>query len=332
MGAHAVVRDPAGGVGVRHLMTRSRSFRSRSAVFRAWCVHGLSVPCTSGSTTGRIHMSPADPLGRTDKLDNAVLEALVTRLEARGKHPLFEGMLTEYLDLMRIDEARSVLDMGCGTGVASRTLLRRVAFTGRVTGIDLSPYLAQVADRLAKEEGFGGRVTFRAGDTRRLDLPSDGFDAVVAHTLISHVDDPLAVIKEAARVVRPGGLIGIFDGDYASVTFGHADAAQAKAADEAIINAIITSPRVMRQRPRLLRSAGLSLVASRSYVLAEIGKADFWLSAIASFRRLIPAAGTMSETAANALADGLLEASKEGVFFGASNYYSYVAQRPQDAT
>src|SRR5262249_45985413 len=117
-----------------------------------------------GSTTGRIHMSPADPLGRTDKLDNAVLEALVTRLAARGKHPLFEGMLTEYLDLMRIDEARSVLDMGCGTGVASRTLLRRVAFTGRVTGIDLSPYLTQVAARLANEEGFGGRVTFRAGD------------------------------------------------------------------------------------------------------------------------------------------------------------------------
>jgi len=272
-------------------------------------------------------MSPADPLGRTDKLDNAVLEALVTRLEARGKHPLFEGMLTEYLDLMRIDEARSVLDMGCGTGVASRTLLRRVAFTGRVTGIDLSPYLTQVAARLANEEGFGGRVTFRAGDTRRLDLPSDGFDAVVAHTLISHVDDPLAVIKEAARVVRRGGLIGIFDGDYASVTFGHEDAAQAKAADEAIINAIITSPRVMRQMPRLLRSAGLALVGWRSYVLAEIGKADFWLSAIAGFRRLIPASGTMSESDANALADALLKASDEGVFFGASNYYSYVAKR-----
>jgi len=274
-------------------------------------------------------MSPADPFGRTDKLDDAVLEAVVTRLEARGKHPLFAGMLAEYLDLMRIDTARSVLDLGCGTGVASRALLRRTAFAGSVTGIDLSPYLARVADRLAKEEGFAGRVAFRAGDTRSLDLPSGGFDAVVAHTLISHVDDPLAVIKEAARIVRPGGLVGIFDGDYASITFGHPDEAQAKAADEAIINAVITSPRVMRQMPRLLRAAGLTLVASRSYVLAEIGKADFWLSAIAGLRRLIPAAGTMSEDAANALADALLKASDEGVFFGASNYYSYVAKRAQ---
>ncbi len=272
-------------------------------------------------------MSPADPYGRTDKLDDSLLEVVVARLEARGKHPFFERMLTEYLDVMQIDAARSVLDMGCGTGVASRALLRRPGFTGKVTGIDLSSYLAQVAERLAAGEGFAGRVEFRAGDTRSLDLPPGGFDAVIAHTLVSHVDDPLAVIKEAARVVKPGGLIGIFDGDYASVTFGHADPAQAKADDEAIINAIITSPRVMRQMPRLLRSAGLTLVASRSYVLAEIGKADFWLPAIASFRRLIPAAGTMTESDAHALADALLKASEEGVFFGASNYYSYVAKR-----
>jgi len=273
-------------------------------------------------------MSAADPYGRTDKLGDSLLEVVVTRLEARGKHPVFERMLTEYLDVMQIDRARFVLDLGCGTGVATRALLRRRHFTGNVVGIDLSPYLVQVARRLATEDGCGERVEFRAGDTRRLDVPADAFDAVIAHTLVSHVDDPLAVIKEAARVLKPGGLVGIFDGDYASVTFGHPDTAHAQAADEAIINAIITSPRVMREMPRLLRAAGLTLIASRSHVVAEIGKADFWLSALASFRRLIPAAGTMTEEAANALVNGLVRASDEGVFFGASNYYSYVAMRP----
>lgn len=273
-------------------------------------------------------MSAADPYGRTDKLDSSLLDVVVTRLEARGKHPFFQRMLTEYLEVMQIDRARSVLDMGCGTGVASRALLRRSDFAGKIVGIDLSPYLAQVADRLTTEEGFGGRAEFRAGDTRSLNVPEGEFDAVIAHTLVSHVDDPLAVIKEAARVVKPGGLIGIFDGDYASMSFGHSDPAQAKVSDEAIIKSIITSPRVMRQMPRLLRSAELALVASRSYVLAEIGKADFWLPAIASLRRLMPAAGVMSESGANALADELVKASDESVFFGASNYYSYIAKRP----
>lgn len=272
-------------------------------------------------------MGSADPYGRTDKLDGGLLDVLVTRLEARGKHPHFARMLTDYLDAMQIDGARTVLDLGCGTGVASRSIARRPEFAGDVTGIDLSPYLVAAAARLGEEEGLGSRLTFRAGDTRSLDLAPAGFDAVVAHTLVSHVDDPLAVLKEAARVVKPGGLVGVFDGDYASITFGHADPSRAKANDEAIINAVITSPRVMREMPRLLPAAGLTLVRAFSYVLAEIGTADFWLSAIASFRRLIPAAGTMTEGEANALADELLKASDDGVFFGASNYYGYVARR-----
>jgi hypothetical protein len=52
-------------------------------------------------------------------------------------------------------------------------------------------------------------------------------------------------------------MVGIFDGDYASITFGHEDPARGKAYDEAFIDAIVTSPRVMRQMPRLLREAGL---------------------------------------------------------------------------
>ena len=272
-------------------------------------------------------MPNADPYGRTDRLDDKLLEVLVTRLEARGKHPYFQKMMADYLEAMRIDAAHSVLDMGCGTGVASRAIARRPGFRGHVTGIDLSPHLALVATRHSTEEGLAPRVEFHAGDTSHLGIDSGTFDAVVAHTLVSHVDDPLAMLKEAARLVKPGGMVGVFDGDYASITFSHPDAAQAKAHDEAIIKSIVTNPRVMREMPQLLRAAGLSLVASFPYVLAEIGKADFWAPAIASLRRLAPAAGTMTESAANELADNLMKASDEGVFFGASNYYGYVARR-----
>ena len=272
-------------------------------------------------------MSPIDPYSMTDKLDDALIQAVVTRLEARGKHPVFAKMLNDYLDAMRIDTAKTVLDMGCGTGVAARAIARRRGFSGRITGIDLSASLAATAKRLSGEEGIADRVEFRVGDTRSLDLATGIFDAVVAHTLVSHVDNPAAVIGEAARVVRLGGVVGIFDGDYASLTFGHADPARGKAYDEALINAVVTSPRVMRQMPRLLRAAGLELVASFSYVLTEIGKADFWLSGIESFQRLIPRAGVMTEEQAGVWADALRKDSDEGVFFGASNYYGYVARR-----
>jgi ubiquinone/menaquinone biosynthesis C-methylase UbiE len=197
-----------------------------------------------------------------------------------------------------------------------------------VLGIDLSPVLARTAAQLAAGEGLGDLVEFRSGDSRKLDLADGAFDAVVAHTLLSHVDDALAVMREAARLVRRGGMIGIFDGDYASMTFGHVDPAQGKAYDEAIISGVVTSPRVMRQMPRLLQAAGLQLVASFPYVLTEVGKADFWASAIESFRRLVPKSGVMTEQEADAWAESLRNDSEAGVFFGASNYYGYVARRP----
>lgn len=209
-------------------------------------------------------MASIDPFGRTDKLDDNMLAALVTRFEARGKNPLFAKMLDDYLDAMRIARTARVLDMSCGTGLATRAIARGAGFGRHITGVDLSPYLVATAKRLASEEGLADHVEFRAGDVRRLDFADGAFDALVAHTLLSHVEEPLSVLKEAARLVKPGGMIGIFDGDYASLTFDHADPVKGQAYGEALISALVTNPRVMRQLPRLLRAAGLELVTSFS--------------------------------------------------------------------
>lgn len=272
-------------------------------------------------------MTAVDVYRITDKLDEDTLGVLETRLEARGKHPRFLHMMGEYLDAMAIDGAGTVLDVGCGTGVAARAIARRPGFRGRVTGIDMSPRLINAARRFATNEGLAVSTEFRAGDSQSLQLPDASFDAVIAHTLISHVDSPAIVLDELARVVKPGGLIGIFDGDYASITFGTDDPARGKAMDEAIIAAIVTNPRVMREMPQLLRDARLDLASSFAYVLAEVGTVDFWRAGIQSFTKLMPKAGAASEAEAVAWANEVLGRSDRGVFFGACNFYSYVARR-----
>ena len=270
-----------------------------------------------------------DPYRITDKLEDALLDVMVSRLEVRGNHWFFQKVLGEYLDAMDIDSASTVLDMGCGTGVAARTIARRANFSGRVTGIDLSPYLVEAAKHLADEEGLGDLVEFRPGDTRDLDIFDGRFDAVVAHTLVSHVKEALTVLKEACRLVKPGGLIAVFDGDYASMTFALDDPVQSKRHDEALIKAVVTSPRVMRQMPRLIQQAGLEMVRTFPYIMAEVGNGNFWLSAIDSFKKLAPKSGAMTEAEATSWANALHQAADKGVFFGASNYYTYIARRPE---
>jgi ubiquinone/menaquinone biosynthesis C-methylase UbiE len=272
-------------------------------------------------------MSTVDVYRITNQLDDATLDALVNRLEARGKHPRFIEMMQEYFDAMDIDGAGTVLDLGCGTGVAARAIARRPGFAGRVIGIDRSPYLTAVANRLARSEGLAETVEFRTGDSHTLGLADAGFDAVIAHTLLSHVEDQLGVMKEIARVVKPGGRVGIFDGDFASMTLSVGEPAKAKAMDETIIGAVVTNPRIMREMPALLREAGLERTAAFSYVVADIGTADFFAPTLQSLRRLLPKSGATSESEANAWADAMMQRSEEGTYFAAGNFYSYVATR-----
>jgi ubiquinone/menaquinone biosynthesis C-methylase UbiE len=274
-----------------------------------------------------VAMATVDPFARTDELDDRTLAALIARFEARGRHPTFMRMLQEYLDAMHVDDATQVVDLGCGTGIAARAIARRGGFGGTVTGVDLSPYLVAAAQRLAGEEGVAGTVVFLTGDTRDLDAADGVFDAAVAHTLLSHVDDPMAALSEAARVLSVGGVLGVFDGDYAALTFGHRDPLKARTYDEALVNSIVASPRVMRQMPRLLHAAGFELIASFAHVLADVGTADFWSSAIDTYARLMPKAGMVTQADADAWAEALHNDSAEGLFFASCTYYAYVARR-----
>lgn len=271
-------------------------------------------------------MSTIDVYRITNQLDDDTLDVIVSRLETRARHPRVIAMTTEYLDAMRIDEAKDVLDVGCGTGVISRVIARRPNFTGRIIGIDLSPYLTHAAARLADQEGVGHRIEFRTGDSHTLGIPDRSLDAIVAHTLLSHVDDPLAVLREIRRILKPGARVALFDGDFASMTFGSSDPEQGKRDEETIINAIVTQPRVMRQMPELLRQAGLKLTQSFGYVIADVGRMDYWGPGIESFRKVLPKSGAMSVQQANAWADAMIERSNNGMFFGASNYYAYLAE------
>jgi ubiquinone/menaquinone biosynthesis C-methylase UbiE len=269
-----------------------------------------------------------DVYGRTHQMDAKTLDVMAERLEARGKHPFFARAIGDYMDELGLRGPGSLLDLGCGTGVAARTIARRAEVQGPITAIDISPHLIEAARHLAEQEGLGGRIDFRTGDAHGLGLPDGGFDVVVMHTLISHVANPAAVLAEGRRLLRPGtGRLVVFDGDYASLTMATDAPDGGEATDRAVQQGIIAQPRVMRAMPRLLANTVLDLIWSHAYVVADIGRADYFAPLITSLRVLLPKVGVMTEAEADVFADALDRASDENRFFGASNFYTYMAQR-----
>ena len=103
--------------------------------------------------------------------------------------------------LSRHPEARSVLDVGCGTGLVGRALRAR-GFAGEVRGLDIS----QASLDIARRSGAYDSVE-QADLQQQLPLEDDSVDALLCVGVMTYLPEVEAVWREFARVTRPGGLV-----------------------------------------------------------------------------------------------------------------------------
>jgi len=262
-------------------------------------------------------------------MDEATLQVIADRLEFRATDPGYVALSQAYFARLPLASARRILALGCGTGVEVRALKRATGTAATIVGIDHSPHLIAAARQRTAAEGLDDGIEYRVGDAHRLDVADGSFEVVLLHTLISHVDEPLGVLREAGRVVAPGGTIAIFDGDYASLTFGYPDAALARTIEEVLLKLLIGNPRVMRDLPRLLREAGLTLVEGGGVVYADIGTGSFFANVPEAYAGVLSRSGLLPQAVIDAWRACQARAVHDNTFFGASNYYTSLARRPR---
>ena len=103
-----------------------------------------------------------------------------------------------------------VLDVATGTGMVAEALARRSAC--EVVGLDQSEaMLAGARARVDRDAALSARVSLVQGEAERLPFADDEFDALTFTYLLRYVDDRAATMRELARVVRPGGRIGMVE-------------------------------------------------------------------------------------------------------------------------
>ena len=116
------------------------------------------------------------------------------------------------LELLAPAGGQMVLEIGCGTGLGLVAIAERLAAAGRVSGIDVAPGMLDVARKRVAASGLEERVAeLCLGDAKELPYPAASFDAVFASftlELFSETERPV-VLAEVARVLRPGGRLGV---------------------------------------------------------------------------------------------------------------------------
>lgn len=133
--------------------------------------------------------------------DEHVIKSLRVRVKTFYNSDYFERIVLPLLDLPL---SGHILDVGCGYGGLSFTLaeLRPDLY---ITGVDVDDAALDNAEKTAAEKGWK-RLTFEQCDGHQLIYDENTFDAVLCQTLLTHVRDSEAVIREMARVLKPDGV------------------------------------------------------------------------------------------------------------------------------
>jgi SAM-dependent methyltransferase len=180
---------------LRDEVRRRYAESARTVLEGSGCGCGSGGCCEDGAEAGMFGEALYDAEQRGDLPEAATLASLGC------------GNPTAVADL---HEGETVLDLGSGGGIDVILSARRVGPTGTAYGVDMTDEMLALAQQNARDAGVAN-VHFLKGVIEQIPLPAASVDVVISNCVINLSTDKPAVLTEIARVLRPGGRIGISD-------------------------------------------------------------------------------------------------------------------------
>jgi ubiquinone/menaquinone biosynthesis C-methylase UbiE len=254
----------------------------------------------------------------------ALVQRIAQALEVRGADDQQKSMLGSYLAEINFPANARVIEVGCGTGPVSRRLAGWPN-VGQVVGVDPSSAFVEKARQL----GAGlTNLAFHEGNANQLRFADSHFDVAVFHTTLCHLSDPKGAMQEAHRVLKRGGCLAVFDGDYASTTLGTGDLDPLQICADSFREFFIHDSWLARRFPTLAEATGFKVMSYRSHSYTESANPDYMLTIVDRGADALASAGQIGQALAEALKAEARQRAAKGSFFGYITYVSLIAQKP----
>lgn len=180
-------------------------------------------------------------------------------------HPALEPLIRP----LELKAGLRVLDVGSGPAYTTMELARRVAPSGRVTGVDINADFIASASRRASEQGL--QISFVRSEFPPLPFPDDSFDRVFCKNVLEYVDSAAVTVAEMARVAAKGAIVVAIDSDWEMLALDLPGGARERS-DRIVAAAksiAVKEPKIGRMLYGLFREAGLSDVRVEVFAGAD---------------------------------------------------------------
>ena len=266
-------------------------------------------------------MNTHDLYAQSAELDDATAAMLADRLEIRGADPRQHELWRDVLARPAYAEGSHVLEVGSGTGVFTE---RIAALPGvaKTDGVDPSPFFVERARRRAPH------LHFELADGRSLPFEDASYDGVVLATALCHIPGPEVALAEAFRVLRPGGSLLVYDGDYATATVAMTPYDPLQRCVDAAVAAMVHDPWIMRRLIPLVAAIGFEPGSMRSHGYLEVDAPVYTPTLVTAGADRLAADGVISTATAAALKTEVADRVTTSRFFGHIAYASLLATRP----
>ena len=265
----------------------------------------------------------ADPFQDVDAAGEEFISAFADSMDERQSDPIMERIVSAYLSKVNFPEWSLTVEVGCGAGAVTRRIATR-ASPERVIGFEPSAgFVREAKLRLTDQTN----VAFEIAGGATLPLDDGSVDTLILHTVLTHVEDPVPLLNEAARVLKSGGSLIVCDADFSKAALGNFPNDPLDACAKIFVKEFVTDPNIVAKLQSLISDVGFT-VQSFEFQSRTILDNDQMLPWVEETGKVLMARGAIGQVMHEALITEYRRRAKEGRLYGYQVFATLIARKP----
>lgn len=264
-----------------------------------------------------------DPYANIAEIPDETAKMLSGVLQTRAQESEMILMRRRYFGWLDLQAGFTVIELGCGAGDVIHDL-QSLPQVEQAVGIDPSRVLIDDAQkRYANVAG----LSFEVGDARETRFEEGSFDVAVLHTTLCHVPEPERALAEAFRILKPGGQLVVFDGDYLTGTTAIGPNDPLQPCVNAFFGNYVENLWLCRSLTTRISGAGFHVIRSDAHPYLAGPEAKYFLSVVDRGADVLAVSGTLAPASADAIKSEARGRVADRSFFGFISFVSVIARK-----